>query len=105
MRTVDTTKEHTYKFYADAGHGWLAVKLSKLIELNLVGQITGYSYIRGKTAYLEEDFDMYQFVKAYEQKHGFTPMYTYKHTKGDRSPIRNYEGFSISNVNKAFSKE
>ncbi len=97
-------KDKVFKFYADAGHAWLAVKLTDLMEFNIVGQITGYSYIKGKTAYIEEDMDMYTFCKAYEAKYGNLPISKYV-SHGDRSPIRSYDRFDIANFNKAFSKE
>jgi hypothetical protein len=87
----------TYKFYADPGHGWLAVKIIELMELGIVTQISAYSYMRGGTAYLEEDMDASLFFNAYRDKHGVEPKHTYKHTN-NRSPIRNYDGY---NRNKA----
>lgn len=54
----------TYKFYSDAGHGWLAVKRSELIDLGLIGKISHYSYQRGQTVYLEEDCDLQLFAQA-----------------------------------------
>ena len=43
--------------HSDPGHGWLAVKLSDLKMLGIEANITDFSYIKGKTAYLEEDKD------------------------------------------------
>ena len=91
---IINTKEHimnkVFKFYADAGHGWLAVKIS---DLNKVGlyliDISNYSYIRGKTIYLEEDGDAAKFFKAYEATYGEAPKYVEKYA--DRSPIRSYD--------------
>lgn len=80
----------TFKFYADAGHGWLAVKLS---DLNKVGlyliDISNYSYVRGKTVYLEEDMDAIKFCMAYETTFGGAPKVVEKYT--ERSPIRSYD--------------
>jgi hypothetical protein len=67
------------------------------MELGIVTQISAYSYMRGATAYLEEDCDAALFFVAYCDKHGMKPKHTYKHTN-NRSPIRNYEGY---NRNKA----
>jgi hypothetical protein len=79
-----------FKFYADAGHGWMAVKIS---DLNKVGlyliDISNYSYIRGKTVYLEEDGDAAKFFKAYEATYGEAPKYVENYT--ERSPIRSYD--------------
>jgi len=81
-----------YKFYLheDAGHGWLAVKRSLLEKLNLLDSVSGFSYQKGGTVYLEEDCDAgallgvlspenYEIVKA-------------KHY--DYSPIRNYNRYT-----------
>ena len=36
-------------------------------------KITGYSYLLGNTAYLEEDCDLPTFVRAYKKKFGKAP--------------------------------
>lgn len=79
-----------FKFYSDAGHGWMAVKITDLnkVGLHLI-DISNYSYIRGKTVYLEEDCDADKFMKAYEAIHGAAPKYAEKYT--ERSPIRSYD--------------
>ena len=87
----------TYKFYADPGHGWLAVKIEELMQLGIITQISSYSYMRGATAYLEEDCDASLFFNAYKDKYGSDPKHTYRHTN-NRSPIRNYDSY---NRNKA----
>jgi hypothetical protein len=87
----------TYKFYADPGHGWLAVKTVELLELAIITRISHYSYTRGATTYLEEDDDAALFFNAYRDKHGIDPKYTYEHTD-KRSPIRSYDSY---NTNKA----
>jgi hypothetical protein len=80
----------TFKFYSDAGHGWLAVKIT---DLNKVGlyliDISNYSYVRGKTVYLEEDGDAGKFMKAYETTYGTELKYVEKYS--ERSPIRSYD--------------
>ena len=87
----------TYKFYADPGHGWLAVKIEELMQLGIITQISVYSYMRGGTAYLEEDCDATLFFTAYKDKYGVDPKHDYRHTN-NRSPIRNYDSY---NRNKA----
>ncbi len=87
----------TYKFYADSGHGWLAVKIEELMQLGIITQISSYSYMRGATAYLEEDCDASLFFNAYKDKYSTDPKHTYSHTN-NRSPIRNYDSY---NRNKA----
>ncbi len=87
----------TYKFYADPGHGWMAVKITELLELAIITRISPYTYMRGGTAYLEEDCDAALFFNAYRDKYGVDPKYTYEHTD-NRSPIRSYDRY---NTNKA----
>jgi hypothetical protein len=84
--------EKLYKFYSDAGHGWLAVKRDELVELNLLNSISTYSYQRGKTVYLEEDCDMSKFIDARRVKIRLDEKYT------ERSPIRSYDSFKANTV-------
>ena len=87
-----------FKFYSDDGHGWLAVKKKYLQELGIAHKISGYSYQKGLTAYLEEDCDAEVFVKAlcnflvieYDEMH----MEFVRHD--GRSPIRSYSRYSNS---------
>ena len=60
----------TYIWAHDAGHEWLAVKISELQELNIADKISTYSYMKGGTAYLEGDCDAAEFLSAYRAKHG-----------------------------------
>ena len=89
-----------YKFYCDPGHGWMAVKAHEIINLGILHKISSYSYIRGKTVYLEEDCDAAEFFKAYREKYGADPKYTYKHTDR-RSPIRSYDSVNANKIAKA----
>lgn len=63
----------TYKLHTDPGHGWLAVSLKELDELQIADQISRFSYVKGRMAYLEEDCDLTVFLKAYNAKHGVDP--------------------------------
>lgn len=79
------------KVYNDPGHAWGAVKRSILFDLGLLGEISPYSYQRGKTVYLEEDCDLFKLQKALELRgvlYTFIEKYTDK-----RSPIRSYQSF------------
>lgn len=104
------TEKLVYKFYSDAGHGWLAVKRQELIDLGIYHRITSYSYQRGNTVYLEEDCDLSLFVET-KKRLGYTfkvssnsngtsvlagspdkeISFVVKHC--ERSPIRSYESF------------
>jgi hypothetical protein len=53
-----------YKFYADPGHGWLAVKRVELEALGIADKVSRYSYQFGNTVYLEEDCDAGLFFNA-----------------------------------------
>tara|TARA_R110000868_G_scaffold250715_3_gene507476 strand:+ start:1664 stop:1963 length:300 start_codon:yes stop_codon:yes gene_type:complete len=88
--TTKYVKSRVFKFYSDAGHGWLAVNLKDLDVLGIdKTQFTEYSYQRGQTVYLEEDCDAYKFVKLWEHLTGDKPKYLEKYT--ERSPIRSYD--------------
>lgn len=79
-----------YDFYADAGHGWLKVSIDELVSLGIAEKITGYSYMRGKWAYLEEDADVSTFCNA--KKIDQLSPFIREHTS-NTSKIRSYESF------------
>ena len=84
-------KNKVYVFHSDPGHGWLAVKEKELEALGLLEKVSGYSYIKGKTVYLEEDCDAALFFNAYEAVFGKKP--TYRESYLERTPIRYYAGY------------
>ena len=53
-----------HTFWADPGHAWLEVRQSDIIILDLMGEISGYSYRKGERVYLEEDMDAGTYIKA-----------------------------------------
>ena len=55
-----------YRFYEDAGHGWLSVAVNELVALGIADDISTYSYLSPslKWAYLEEDRDLTIFLNA-----------------------------------------
>lgn len=59
---MQTPDNNNYEFHNDAGHGWLRVPFVELIELGL--QPTEFSYTDGEYAYLEEDLDAGNFLRA-----------------------------------------
>lgn len=91
-----------FKFYPDAGHGWLAVKRQLLIDLGIINKITGYSYQRGKTVYLEEDQDADTFIDMLKQ-HGIDYEIVHPNNWPDRSPIRSYDFFQMTTTELANS--
>jgi len=83
-----------YRFYSDPGHGWLAVKITDLVRLGIVEKITSFSYIRGKTAYLEEDADLSTFVKALKAN-GEEFLNKEGSYNDSRSHIRSYDQYTL----------
>ena len=80
-------------YHTDPGHGWLEVDRSELDRLGISGRISPYSYMRGATAYLEEDCDATLYIDAVRAETGRNPDYVEKHTN-DSSPIRSYQPFN-----------
>jgi hypothetical protein len=84
-------KTITVKFYQDPGHGWIAVKRNILQKLNIEHKITAFSYQKGQTVYLEEDYDAYTFIKEMKNR-GIEVISEYK-TTNNSSPIRSYQSY------------
>jgi hypothetical protein len=84
-----TTKRLT--FHTDAGHGWLEVAIDDIRELQITNLISGYSYVKGERAFLEEDCDASQFMQSAKAK-GWILNVTEKHTNGD-SFVRSLNSF------------
>lgn len=79
-----------FGWHADPGHAWLEVPKADVVELGVMGRISGYSYIKGDTLFLEEDCDASVFLFAWKEKHGEMPeTFNSAHTNND-SPIRRY---------------
>lgn len=75
-------------YFTDPGHGWVSVKLQTLNDLGIADKISTYSYMRGSSAYLEEDCDLGLLYQACDSR-GLSIDLTTKHTN-KRSPIRSY---------------
>lgn len=84
-------KKIVFKYYTDPGHGWFAVKRETLAKYVDLSHVSGYSYQRGKTIYLEEDCDCALLFKALDTL-GIEWGYINKHTDKTH-PIRSYERF------------
>lgn len=89
---TEATIQKSYTFHSDPGHGWLAVNISDLEKLQIVDQISKYSYVRGNTVYLEEDDDYILFLEA-TRKAGWILNISEKNSD-NRSRIRSYNCFS-----------
>jgi hypothetical protein len=66
--TTTTSKKVVRKFHQDPGHGWLCVKIAELEALGIADKITGYSYMRKQSAYLEEDTDLTTYINALKSR-------------------------------------
>ena len=77
--------------YSDPGHGWVRVQKQLLVELGIQYKITGYSYMNGNYAYLEEDCDMATLVLALRNL-GIEPEFV-EHTTNRNSIIRSYYSY------------
>lgn len=86
-------KTKFYDFYADPGHGWLKVKRSELVALNILNEISGYSYQNGDCVFLEEDCDVSIFIRA--MKNQEVTVKIREHYTNRESKIRNYESFAV----------
>ena len=78
--------------HSDAGHGWLAVKLGELKMMGVEAEISEYSYVKGKTVYLEEDVDAMKFIEAAKEK-GIT-IELKESPPRETSPIRYLKSYS-----------
>ena len=87
-------KDKTYIFHIDNGHGWLAVKRNELTELNISEKITGYSYQKGDTVYLEEDRDGTLFFYEFKKKFNIELQFSKSYINGN-SPIRSYNRYEF----------
>jgi hypothetical protein len=92
----------TTKFYSDAGHGWYAVKIKTLVALGIADKISSFSYMKGQTAYLEEDSDAAIFFNTCKKM--FFSVVTVQQSHTGRSPIRSYAPYiteeqAIANAN------
>jgi len=66
--TTTTSKKVVRKFHQDPGHGWLCVKIAELEALGIADKITGFSYMRKQSAYLEEDTDYTTYLNALKER-------------------------------------
>ena len=80
----------TFNFFADAGHGWLAVRVEDIEAIGLTAQeFSPYSYRSGDTLYLEEDCDAGVFIQKWEAVIGNFDSAFVDH--GNYSPIRDLD--------------
>jgi hypothetical protein len=65
-------KTNGFVFYSDPGHGWLRVPKGIVGFLSILGHecISEFSYQSKNFFFLEEDYDMSRFLKAYKEAFG-----------------------------------
>jgi hypothetical protein len=86
-------------YFNDPGHGWYSVKKSLLNELNLLKEISHFSYEKGGTVYLEEDCDFSLFLNKFKSlNENYKELITIKSSYKEKSPIRNYRRFTIDTL-------
>lgn len=86
----DGVLAHT--FFSDPGHGWLEVQVAELHELGIAEKISGYSYLNGELAYLEEDCDLSVYLRAKEAR---KQVVFYKTVFQNNTPIRYFDSFKV----------
>lgn len=76
------------RYTSDPGHGWLAVPVALLVDLQIERSLSTYSYLNDQrtVAYLEEDRDMGVFMSAARDR-GLVVNITERHV--ERTSIRN----------------
>jgi hypothetical protein len=100
--TAKNISKITLQVYNDPGHGWVKTPLVLLQQLEIVKEITKYSYIKRPDmnsnkgfAYLEEDCDAATLINAMKAK-GI--IYTFKDNvtcSNKDSHIRSYPKFTV----------
>jgi len=87
------SKTNVVKFiHSDPGHAWLAVKTRELSELGIADKISQYSYVKGKTTYLEEDADMATYVNAQKER-GVTVEIRQGRVWPQKCPVRYFDSY------------
>jgi len=82
----------TINIYNDPSHGWGKVSIDTLQRLNLLNNISSYSYIKNNHVYLEEDCDLSLLLKRLEE---LNIRYKLKNNYANKSSkIRSYEYYS-----------
>lgn len=85
-------KNRTVTVYSDPGHAWAKVSRAELQRLNLLDQISSYSYQRKGFVYLEEDCDLSVYLVALRDA-GATIKFKEMVSRERQSKIRGYDHF------------
>lgn len=82
----------TFDFISDPGHGWIKCKKDLLNTLGIADKISGYSYMLGDYAYLEEDCDASILCQALSDT-GIAFKFRERNCQHKRSRVRNYQTY------------
>jgi hypothetical protein len=85
-------KEVTKVYLNDPGHGWLSVKKKELVDLGIETKISNWSYMKGKSVYLEEDCDAGVYIEAQKERGVIIKVKCGVQSK--LSPVRSYEYYN-----------
>lgn len=84
-------KTRTFNYYTDPSHGWVKIPQKLIEELDLVCDISRYSYYRNGYAYLEEDCDANLVISELRHR-GVDVRFNHHHTNKS-SKIRSYQHY------------
>jgi hypothetical protein len=80
-------------YHNDSGHGWYSVKRSKLESMGVLNKVSGFSYQKGETVYLEENCDAGLFFNNLTSQE--LDCIEVIDSYSQACPVRNYERFSL----------
>lgn len=83
------------QLYSDGAHGWLRVPVDMIKALDIVKNITIFSYLKGRYAYLEEDIDARTFIDAAKSR-GIEVIVNSRRESNGPSQIRRYPPYKVS---------
>lgn len=81
--------DYELRYIGDPQHSWLEVPIKILETLGIAEKISGYSYMKGKNAYLETDSDYATFIDAL----GYKPIFSMEFVNG-YSRVRTYQHYN-----------
>jgi hypothetical protein len=96
QREGNMKKSKTYVWANDGGHAWLSVGIAEIIRLGIQGKISSFSYVKGSTAYLEEDCDAAHFINAKQALGETVETRAGKHW--DRWPGRSFAHYDANTI-------
>jgi len=79
-------------YYTDSGHGWVKTPKKLLIDLEIINNISHYSYQKNDFVYLEEDCDLSMLLQKLDEK---KIPWNLKEHFSHNSKIRNFARFTV----------